>query len=476
MRLLALLLAVCALSGCASPLAGAVALHNAGNFEGAVADASTPAAKKEMTANDRNRLLALMEGGKIFQDGGAGEDSIEALYQASRLSERFATLDNRPGADELVGSAIVNPTVRTYRGTYSERIRIEAYQTLNQLLSGNLREAAVYARRTGERQTDATVLQAKEMAAADKDAGSWRGGQASGQVQSILKSKELQELDANASYAAYLDPFASWIAGIAWCAAGDSQEAQQGRSNIQEALQMMPDNPVLQAQVERDPFAMARDGRAQVLVVFENGTAPFYKQVTIPLFTPWTGVSTIPIQVPVYAHPPVTGLQVRAGGGLPASEGTSASEGAIVSTALLADYNQIFGAQFKRMEPDIIFSTLVMIAVKEGATLGGYFATQNSSGAQAGVLIAASIYKAITNQADLRTWLTPGTNIQIAQVDRPADGVIEVSLAGATPPATQRIELPPGLVTLVYVRSAVPGQVRWFAAPLWGTSPPGGAS
>lgn len=470
MRLLALFLAVCALGGCSSPLAKAVALHNAGDFEGAVQEARTPAAHKEMTANDRNRLLALMEGGKIFQDGGAGDDSIEALYQASRLSERFATLDNRPGADELVGSAIINPTVRTYRATYSERIRIEAYQTLNQLLSGNLREAAVYARRTGERQTDATVLQAKEMAAADKDASSWRGGQASGQVQSILKSKELQELDANASYAAYLDPFASWVAGIAWCAAGDSQEAQQGRSNLQEALQMMPDNPVLRAQVERDPFAWAREGRAQVLVVFENGTAPFYRQVTIPLFTPWTGVSTIPIQVPEYAHPAVTGLQVHASGGAPASGGAS------VTTALLADYNQIFGAQFKRMEPDIIFSTLVMIAVKEGATLGGYFATQNSSGAQAGVLIAASIYKAITNQADLRTWLTPGANIQIAQLDRPVDGVVEISLTGATPPATQRVELPPGLVTLVYVRSALPGQVRWFAAPLWGTSPPGGAS
>ncbi|MBL9140439.1 MAG: hypothetical protein JNK53_01115, partial [Phycisphaerae bacterium] len=209
------------LGACSSPLAQAVALHNAGNFEGAVSDLATPSAKQAMTAKDRNLLLALMEGGKIYQDGGATADSIETLYQASRLGEQYATLNNRPGADELVGSAIVNPNVRVYRGTYSERIRVDAYQTLNQLLAGNLREAAVYARRTGERQTDATVLQAKEMQAYSNESKSWRGGQAQGHVQSILQSKELQELDADASYAAYLDPFASWIAGMAWCAGGD---------------------------------------------------------------------------------------------------------------------------------------------------------------------------------------------------------------------------------------------------------------
>ncbi|MBL9141479.1 MAG: hypothetical protein JNK53_06390, partial [Phycisphaerae bacterium] len=213
----------------------------------------------------------------------------------------------------------------------------------------------------------------------------------------------------------------------------------------------------------RNPFQAARQGQAQVLVVFETGTAPFYKQITIPLFTPWTGVSTIPIQVPEYSHPAVTGLNVRTAAGT-------------FSTQLLADYNQIFGAQYRRMEPDIIFSTLVMIAVKEGATVGGYLATQNSAGAQAGVLIAASLYKAFTNQADLRTWRTPGASVQMAHFERPADGVLELSLTGSTPPATQRIELPPGLVTLVYVRSAVPGQVRCYVAPLWGTSPPSGAS
>lgn len=463
MRVLLWAIAACILSGCTPPLANAIALHNAGNLEAAVVDLRSPGSERAMRQASKDQLLNLMEGGKILQDGGAGEESIEALYQASRLGERYATLDNRPGADELVASAVVNPTVRTYRGTYSERIRVDAYQTLNQLLAGNLREAAVYAKRTGERQTDATVLQAKEVAAASKEASAWRGGAARTQVQQILQSRELQELDANEGYAAYLDPFASWIAGVAWCATGDSQEFAQGATNLREALQMMPGCAVLRAQVERNPFVAARAGQARVLVVFENGVAPSYRQITIPLFTPWTGVSTIPVQVPEYSHPVVNALEIR-------------TDDAAVRTELLADYNQIFGAQYRRMEPDIIFSTLVMVAVKEGATLGGYFATQNSSAAQVGVLAAASLYKVLTNQADLRTWRTPGAAIQIAEVARPARGALDVALVGGGVESSVRVELPPGLVTLLFVRSVVPGQVRCFAAPLWGTAPPGGAS
>ncbi len=453
------------LAGCSQPLAAAVELHNSGNLEGAVHEAGSPAARSAVAKDDRDRLLWLMESGKIFQDGGAGADSVEALYQASRLGEKYATLNNRPSAAELVGSAIVNPTVRTYRGTYSERIRVEAYQVLNQLLAGDLREAAVYARRTGERQTDASVLQAKEIEAASRDASTWRDGQASGQLKSIMESPELQVLDANAGYAAYLDPFASWMAGIAWCATGDSQEFRSGASNLQEALQMMPENPFLKGQVQRNPFAAAAAGESQVLVLFETGVAPWYKQITIPLFTPWTGVSTIPLQVPEYSHPQVTALNIR-----------SLDGQTNINTALLADYNQIFGAQYRRMQPEIIFGTLVMIAVKEGATVGGYLATQNSSSAQLGVLLAASLYKALTNQADLRTWRTPGALMHMAQVPRPQDGTLELSLVGGTGPATQRIQLPPGLVTLVYVRSVVPGQVRCVVSPIWGTTAPPGAS
>lgn len=470
MRWLILPVASAVLAGCTLPMTSAVQLHNAGDVDGAVKQAETSGCRDEMRKKGKDQLLALMEGGKIFQDGGAAAQSQDALYQASKLGERFATLDNRPDAGELVGSAIVNPTVRTYRGTYSERIRVEAYQTLNMLLAGNAREAAVYARRTGERQADARVLQQKEISAAEKDMKTWKGGAAEGTVQQVLKSKELQALDADAAYAAYLDPFASWIAGLAWCATGDGQEYQQGCSNIQEAAQMMPDNPYLRAQVASNPFQLAQMGQPQVLVVFENGIAPSYKQITIPLFTPWTGVSTIPIQVPEYHPSPINSLTVGA------ADGTLAE----TSTALLADYNKIFGAQFKRMEPDIIFSTLVMIAVKEGATLGGYFATQNSSGGQVAVLAAASLYKVLTNQADLRTWRTPGAQVQMAQVPRPQSGVLEFALQGGgpLPPGAQRqrIQLPECSVALVYVRSVVPGQVRWFTAALGAASAPAGTS
>ncbi len=443
-----------AIGACTSPLAEAVMRHNIGDLEGAVQLVRAPAATEAMNGTGKDQLLELMEGGKILQDGGDGAGSIETMAHASRISERFATFDAKASFAELFGSAVINPSVRTYRGTYSERIRIDAYQTLNQLLRGDLRQAAVCGRRTAERQLDAKVEQAKQIDAVGDQIRSWNGGTAEQQVLAVLKDKHLTELDADPRYGAYLDPFASWISGIAWCSTGDAQEFRQGVSNIQEALQMMPENGVLRAQLAANPFELARQGQPQVLVLFENGVAPYYDQVTIPLFTPWTGVSTIPIQVPRPAQSPVSALRIEADG---------MQE---LQTELLADYNKIFGAQFKRMEPEIIFSTLVMIAVKEGATVGGYLATQHNGNAQAAVLIAASIYKALTNQCDLRTWRTPGMSMQIASFPRPASSAVTLSLVGGAVPQ-QRIALPPGLVTLVYVRSCVPAQVRFATVALW---------
>lgn len=180
---------------------------------------------------------------------------------ASRISERFATFDAKASFAELFGSAVINPSVRTYRGTYSERIRIDAYQTLNQLLRGDLRQAAVCV--GGAPPSDSWTPRWSRPSRSTRwgtrsalERGHRRAagaGRAEGQAPDRAgRRPALRRVPG---------PLPSWISGIAWCSTGDAQEFRQGVSNIQEALQMMPENGVLRAQLAANPFELARQGR-----------------------------------------------------------------------------------------------------------------------------------------------------------------------------------------------------------------------
>lgn len=437
------LLPALGLAAC-NPTDEAIEIHAAGDYQ---------AARDEImsrSASDKDRLVLLVEQGKICLDAGDPQTAKVPLADASDWCERYAIYEPKTTISEEAAAIAVNQSVRTYRGTYADRIMVDAYAALAFLWIGDRSKAAVYANRVVERQTDAEVEQQKQIAKVSKEMSSYKGGAVNGLMQQVRQAPALRGLDMDAGYSAYLNPFASWMAAIAWSSTGDASMLERARVSLRRALAMAPGNSVLAREVERNPFELAQS-RPQVLVLFEAGRGMSLQQLLIPLVTPWTGYSSIPLPIP-QAHPrDVAGL-------------TISGEGVTVRTETLSDNDAIFMAQYHRMLPEILFRTAVMIAAKEAATVAAVQSTRDNDGAQIAILAGMSLYKALTNQADIRSWRSVGQVTQIAQLDRPGDGVLSVTVqttsGASSPPAT--VPLPPGRVVMLYVRSIHPGSTAIY--------------
>ncbi len=447
-----------ALGGCSAnreQIEQAQALHGSGNFSAAYQLLSGPEAA-DAHLETQDALLWMMEEGKCGIDAGQFRPSYPVLTQASKLADRFQDEWAKTSVGEELGSIVINSRVRPYRGTYADRIEIEVNRMVAAILAGDQLQAGVAARRAIERQKDTQIEEAKRIEAVNKEIAN-RGGTDS--VKAILAS---QGIDLTAAYAPYLNPVASWLSGLLQSSTGDGNDRQRGETDLRRALAMVPTSVVLAAQTSTNPYDQARNGQPQVIVLFELGSAPRIDQITIPLVTPWLGLSTIPIPVMNFEPRPAEALDVTGGG-------------VTVRTETLAVIEQIWKRDFDQRMPEIILRTAVMVAAKEAATYAASepFRRQANQGKTSGqvgqvlVLLGASLYKAATNQADLRTWRSIPAEVQIAQLPRPANGEVTLQLVRGGVPATPAIvKLPEAPVVLVWARCVVPNQVVACAAPL----------
>jgi hypothetical protein len=255
-------------------------------------------------------------------------------------------------------------------------------------------------------------------------------------VQDALKS---QGVDLDAASGLVLNPEASFLDWLVQSASGDGNDRQRADTSLRRAIAMAPGCPPLPRMLERNPYDAAREGFPQVIVIFETGSGPWLEQFTIPLVTPWLGLTAIPLPVFKSAPPAAAALSITTPDGP-------------VRTETLVDLNSVWKSDFDGQLPEILLRTAVSVAAKEAATFAAYEATRSNEWAQIGVLVAASIYKAATAEADLRTWRSIPAAVQVATVSRPPDGILDLREEGGGN-ASFRVELPPGGVVLVWVRS-----------------------
>lgn len=92
----------------------------------------------------------------------------------------------------------------------------------------------------------------------------------------------------------------------------------------------------------------------------------------------------------------------------------------------------------------------VAVTVKESANLAAMYAVRDQNAAvQIGTIIGTSLYKFVTNRADVRSWQCLPGEYRVGHLPMPPDGRFEVN--------GQPVELPPGTRRgLLWIR-AVPG-------------------
>lgn len=436
------------LSACAKPIdiiREAQARHGQGRFAEAYATLADPEST-DARAESRDHYLWLLEEAKCGQDDLRAAESARAFLAASEFADRLDLEWDRTSVGEELAAAAVNQTVRTWRGSYSDRIQVETQRAIANLLAGDRDAAAVAVRRAIERQKDAEVDHAKRIEEVRKEIAG-RGG--TGAVQEALKS---QGIDLDAASGLVLNPAVSFLDWLVQSASGDGNDRQRADTSLRRAIAMAPGCSPLPRLLERNPYDAAREGFPQVIVIFETGSGPWLEQFTIPLVTPWLGLTAIPLPVFKSAPPAAAALSI------------STPDGP-VRTETLVDLNSVWKSDFDGQLPEILLRTAVSVAAKEAATLAAYEATRSNEWAQIGVLVAASVYKAVTAEADLRTWRSIPAAVQVATVARPADGILDLREEGGGS-ASFRVELPPGGVVLVWVRSVAAAPPARSAATL----------
>lgn len=129
------------LSGCASYNDRILPYYknvSAGNYKAA----ETELDKNSLIQKPRNKLLFLMEKGRISQLNGEYEASNRYFNEADQMLEQGLT----SATDEAVG-ALVNPMEQRYKGEDFEKFMIHYYKALNYMYLHNIDEAVVEARR-----------------------------------------------------------------------------------------------------------------------------------------------------------------------------------------------------------------------------------------------------------------------------------------------------------------------------------------
>jgi hypothetical protein len=129
------------LSGCASYNDRILPYYknvSAGNYKAAEAELD----KNSLIQAPRNKLLFLMEKGRISQLNGEYKNSNQYFNEADSMLEHGLT----SAADEAVG-ALVNPMTQRYKGEDFEKFMIHYYKALNYMYLHNTEDAIVEARR-----------------------------------------------------------------------------------------------------------------------------------------------------------------------------------------------------------------------------------------------------------------------------------------------------------------------------------------
>ncbi len=421
--------------------------------------------------NDGNsRVAFLMEMGRAAQLEGDYEASREAFagaIAAARAQDDQAVI-SASGAAAQSAAVLVNDNAIAYRASGFERTLVHHYQALNYLAANDLAGAGVEARLANREQEEARKRREREVEKAKSKNENEPPADEARDPNVPAVYAGLDEAAGAVKYS-FQNAAAFYLAAVIGEMLGERNDAY---IDCKKALEIYPDNLFLQMDVvrlakrlgmredladfeRRFPRALkmpadgsaALAGKARLVVFYEEGLAP--KKTELSVAYPLPAADSVgAIALPMYVDmppPPVPASATLDGQPL-ASTAPICNVGALAARALAEQMPGILTRQVAR----VVAKTVAAKAAKdELGEWGG---------------LAMALYNVLSEQADLRSWLTLPAHVQIlsAWVD-PGTPVAALSAPGAGAFWSEAVTLKAGKTTLVYVTridSAVFSQVR----------------
>jgi len=367
-----------------------------------------------------NQLLYLLEGGMILHCMGSTDESNEIFTQADDIIRKYrekAVLSVGQGTAQL-GSLLVNEKTLPYRGEPFERVLVETFKATNYLFLHDVEGARVEIRRSFTSQQENRRLHEEELDRMEQEA-SRKGIQSNLLFRDVESHYRDQGEILSRAKNPYEDPFAYYLSAVVYERNREYNDAlidlkrvealQPGVPFVQNDLLRMARLSGLSDTVPRSipagrkPRFIQKESEGEVLFIFECGMAPRKRQIKINLPIPQVGI--VPLAFPKYESVPSRVHRAA----LVDNAGHRLGE-----TYVLTDVEAIVYRNLMDRIPILVMKQAIRASAK-----GAMAKTAQDQGGVVGALLS-NTYNLVTEQADLRSWLTLPKNIQAARIPLPA--------------------------------------------------------
>jgi hypothetical protein len=403
-------------------------------------------ATQAVSSGDPAAALAALEGhddlpdrldrAVILADMGRPVESNQEFDRALAMIQDYegrAVISARD-AGRNVSSVALNDKVLEYKGEGFEKVLIHVYKARNDMLLGDEQAARVEIRNANLRQDEERRRNQEAINEARQEAHTTvDGAKLDGEIDRQFAQQQaiLARLDN-----VYQNPFATYLSGYVYEANGEPGEAFVDYKN---AFQMTRSS-LVGADVVRLAEKLKRKGEARALglevpsgkttsggntlVLIDNGFAPQRRQIKFPIPTPQTVLfAAVPISQPMPSD-------------LGESEIVDEQGNVLGRTDMLVDVEAMSVRNLHDRYPEILVRQVARLAAKGVASHAAHEAAKKKSGndrtAELLVDLATSVFNAVTEQADLRTWYALPRSIHVARVQTPPDSA-QVTLRLLTP-------------------------------------------
>lgn len=392
-------------------------------------------------------ILYNMERGRVAHIIGKPDASVRDFGFAMEritLQEERAIISAYSMA-ENTGAILTNDNAISYQGEGYERVLLHHYQALNFLQKKDLEAAGVEVRRANSEQEDALKRFEKEIdEALEKNVSTNSRG---------IVERAYARLDEEAGRIknSFQNAYTFYLSGFIYELLNQPGDAY---IDYKKALEIYPENRYLQSDVIRlaeslgmsedlselktrfnpEPDGMSGgDGpTGDLMVIFEDGFVPQKQEVKIPLPVPNAGF--VSIAFPVY-RPSRTNY---------APAYLEADGRMLGMTETICDVRALAVKSLKEKVP-VMATRQILRAVAKGLS---NHAARKELGDLGG--LGMTILNHVTENADLRSWLTLPANAQILRTTLPA-GVHKIDIRSGGGWAFSDVEIPAGGKALLQV-------------------------
>jgi len=359
-----------------------------------------------------------------------------------KAEEMLKYYDEQSKAGDILGSTAVNDNVIPYRGEEYDGVMLNTYKALNFMVEGKPDLARVEFNRALDRQRRAKEKFVEEINKLNVNLE--KEQQKNANVKSNVENPTTHQLLAEKypnlnnfqAYPDFVNPFATYMAGVFFNLAGDPSKAVD---LLKESYGMVGSNPFIAEDLTATEKALNEGGKLEntVWVIFENGLGPVKEEfrIDLPLFIVTNQVKYVGIALPKlgFRNQAYPYLLVN-------------SDGTDFMTLPVADMDRVVQTEFSKDYPGILTRAIISATAKAVAQ---YAIEQQGSNAATALSFAVAAYSFASTAADVRVWTALPKDFQVARLPKPKNGKLKITPPGSFP---IDIDIPQCNNAVVYIK------------------------